>query len=415
MVLTLLYSPSTLLNNLSKLSYSNLNLAHSGGMDGKTYTDHTGLMGNPLYQDDVGAMCFNPVKNFQIAQGHNSWYPRQHILHFDSGIIGGTSWSGRMIGVAEENLNAGNHPIVIKFETGNDADYFLGFNRATGPNSDNQQAHDKVTLYKVYGGDGFKYSHSNLKAMVGKGQTITITNWRKTGIELSIKVIDVNTSVSPGYADVQMTFGDQPTPPPTSVPTTSPSKQPSTSPSIRPTAPPTANPSKAPSSSPSKQPTAPPTEPPTVDNGIIAFDSGTEGGSSWSGTLTGAANYANNPNHQPTTVMLTTNDDSSWFVGLNNSEVTITKLQGGQYSLMGALTAGQSDTITNWRNSGLNLVVKVLKINTNANSEYADVDITLEAKPTASPTQLPTTPPTEEPTVSDLPYFDSLKMRVIMY
>ncbi len=37
----------------------NFNLAHSGGLDGKTYTDHTCLMGNPLYDDDIGAMCFN--------------------------------------------------------------------------------------------------------------------------------------------------------------------------------------------------------------------------------------------------------------------------------------------------------------------------------------------------------------------
>ncbi len=49
----------------------NLNLAHSGGKDGKTYTDHTCLMGNPLWHDDLGAMCFNPVKNFQVARGKN--------------------------------------------------------------------------------------------------------------------------------------------------------------------------------------------------------------------------------------------------------------------------------------------------------------------------------------------------------
>ena len=34
----------------------NFNLAHSGGLDGATYTDHTGLMGNPLYSDEVGKM-----------------------------------------------------------------------------------------------------------------------------------------------------------------------------------------------------------------------------------------------------------------------------------------------------------------------------------------------------------------------
>lgn len=34
----------------------NFNLAHSGGLNGATYTDHTGLMGNPLYSDEVGKM-----------------------------------------------------------------------------------------------------------------------------------------------------------------------------------------------------------------------------------------------------------------------------------------------------------------------------------------------------------------------
>jgi hypothetical protein len=48
----------------------NLNMGHSGGLDGATYTDHTCLMGNPLFEDDVGRMCFNPVKNHQIAKGN---------------------------------------------------------------------------------------------------------------------------------------------------------------------------------------------------------------------------------------------------------------------------------------------------------------------------------------------------------
>ena len=47
----------------------NLNLGHSGGLDGGSYTDHTCLMGNPLFSDDVGRMCFNSVKNYQIAKG----------------------------------------------------------------------------------------------------------------------------------------------------------------------------------------------------------------------------------------------------------------------------------------------------------------------------------------------------------
>ena len=50
----------------------NLNFAHSGGMDGQTYTDHTCLMGNPLFEDNMVSMCFNPVKNFQLSMGENA-------------------------------------------------------------------------------------------------------------------------------------------------------------------------------------------------------------------------------------------------------------------------------------------------------------------------------------------------------
>ena len=48
----------------------NLNMGHSGGLDGEAYSDHTCLMGNPLFSDSVGKMCFNAVKNFQIAKGY---------------------------------------------------------------------------------------------------------------------------------------------------------------------------------------------------------------------------------------------------------------------------------------------------------------------------------------------------------
>ena len=47
----------------------NFGFAHSGGLDGKIYTDHTCQMGNPLYDDDLGKMCFNPAKNWAIG-----WY-----------------------------------------------------------------------------------------------------------------------------------------------------------------------------------------------------------------------------------------------------------------------------------------------------------------------------------------------------
>jgi hypothetical protein len=45
-----------------------LNLGHSGGLDAGSYTDHTCLIGNPLFSNDIGRMCFNSINNFQIAK-----------------------------------------------------------------------------------------------------------------------------------------------------------------------------------------------------------------------------------------------------------------------------------------------------------------------------------------------------------
>lgn len=182
----------------------NINLAHSGGLDGRTYTDHTCLMGNPLFSDDVGKMCFNPAKIFQISRG-GGWYDNSQIIAIDSGASGGTSWSGKIIGVAEYDNT--NDPIVVKLESGSGRDWFIGFNRANGPNSDNVQADDLVTIYRVTDGDGLGYSTSSLLVTLRAGQSVTISNWRNTSMNLVIKVNDISTESSPGYAQVEIAFG----------------------------------------------------------------------------------------------------------------------------------------------------------------------------------------------------------------
>ena len=70
-------------------------------------------MGNPLYSDDIGAMCFNAAKSWQL-----SWYndnklaidPRQQ-----------RTWMGTMVGVADFGNNPNQYPVVIKIETGTES------------------------------------------------------------------------------------------------------------------------------------------------------------------------------------------------------------------------------------------------------------------------------------------------------
>ncbi len=138
----------------------------------------------------------------------HSWYTDDtDIAFFNSGTSGGSSWRGKIIGVADYYNNPSNFPIMLKLETGGGADYFISFNRARGVNSEVQQAKNQVTVYQVDSGDGTRYSKSMLKIALSSGRSATIENWRRSGKDLTIKVNTISTYSSPGYADVQVSFG----------------------------------------------------------------------------------------------------------------------------------------------------------------------------------------------------------------
>ncbi len=115
---------------------------------------------------------------------------------------------------------------MLKLETNGESDYFVGFNRAAGINSDVVQAGNRVTVYQVQDGDGMKYSTSSLKGSLGSGNRMVVDGWRSTALDLVIVVNEINTSASPGYADVEITFGPQGTRGPTKSPTQGPTKSP---------------------------------------------------------------------------------------------------------------------------------------------------------------------------------------------
>jgi len=83
-------------------------------------------MGNPLYHDDIGKMCFNPAKNWQLG-----WYGNDYVT-FDPDVS--SCWVGNLVGIGEWDNGSNGFPVVVKIETGTYMDYFVGFNRAIGPN-----------------------------------------------------------------------------------------------------------------------------------------------------------------------------------------------------------------------------------------------------------------------------------------
>lgn len=119
-------------------------------------------------------------------------------------------------------------------------------------------------------------------AVMGEGQSETISNWRGSAVDLVIRVDEVNTVAIPNYATLEITLQPQTAPSPTqrlatptsspskppitSSPTSSPSKPPITSwPTTEPTLSPSMKPSRKPTGSPTMEPTATPTSSPSIE------------------------------------------------------------------------------------------------------------------------------------------------------
>ena len=178
----------------------NFNFLHSGGIDGLTYTDHTGLMGNPLYSDDIGKMCWNAAKSWQIG-----WYDNSTIaINPRQG-----SWVGKIIGVADFANNPLNHPVIVKVETGSAIDQYITLNRAKGINIHNDEADDEVTIVET-SGNGVKAAQSYLKAHLVEGESYTYPDWAGSGQSLIVKVNQINLDVGANtadYAEVEICLG----------------------------------------------------------------------------------------------------------------------------------------------------------------------------------------------------------------
>jgi hypothetical protein len=134
--------PAVLMHELGH----NFNLAHSGGIDGKSYSDMTGFMGNPYQGGNpyVGNLCYDAAKSWQLG-----WYNDREVTLYpeNESSIWGTVKT--MVGIANYDQATPDTPVLIKLETGLDNDYFINFNRATGINEQNVEADNEVTIVKA--------------------------------------------------------------------------------------------------------------------------------------------------------------------------------------------------------------------------------------------------------------------------
>ena len=225
-------------------------------------------MGNPLYGDDLGGMCYNPAKNWQLTFNPHpttvisAWYDKQDFITVDTSVA---PRSIQMIGIGEYNLqgdgvNVPRKAVVIKVLNNSTTPQYVAFNSAKGSNFQNDEADDLITLVE-YSGTG--YGASSLKGYISEGRSITTTQGRIVTVQC------INTEITPSLACVCVRDGTQECPTDCECPSRSPTNAPTTkSPTIKPTAkptnPPTTRlPTNAPTDKPTRLPTNPPTDKPT--------------------------------------------------------------------------------------------------------------------------------------------------------
>jgi hypothetical protein len=170
-----------------------LNLDHAWEGNNE-YGDSSGMMGG-LSDDDVTTrLCFNPAKSWQLE-----WYSDKRI-ELDMDCSGSPHFVGKLIGVTDyEDSNAADKYVNVKIENGS-TDFFIGFNLRAGINIDTREAFDKVTVHTQ--GDGF--SRSELVATLAKGQDYVISNYTHGGLDLFIKVNDIDLGATPPFADIDI-------------------------------------------------------------------------------------------------------------------------------------------------------------------------------------------------------------------
>ena len=183
----------------------NLNLLHSGGLDGQEYTDHTGVMGNGFLID--GAVCFNAAKSWELG-----WYDDK-ALTLD--VATTPSWNGRLVGVAEyqhENIMSSDN-VLVKITDGGvvtaSETYFIAFNRKTGINRDSVTGGDQVNIVKAEADGG---GQSYLVATLAQSESYTIIGYTEdfTDLIIQVEAIDIAGLDVPGHAIVTIEVSEEP-------------------------------------------------------------------------------------------------------------------------------------------------------------------------------------------------------------
>eukprot|EP00536_Pseudo-nitzschia_multiseries_P010548 jgi/Psemu1/26265/gm1.26265_g len=166
----------------------NIGFAHSG-KDGNEYGDTSAMMGYSYNDDDGPMMCFNAAKNYQIG-----WYDLQK-QSIDP-LSGPDSKTFIFTGVGDYKTDGSNKAKLItlrieQYGYNNGIDYYIGYNRQSGPNTGTQSAADKIVIFKKYGQPDL-YGSSTRVADLSVGEKYVIENFKDTIYDVHITFLYVS-------------------------------------------------------------------------------------------------------------------------------------------------------------------------------------------------------------------------------
>merc|ERR1711971_1066814 len=200
----------------------NLGLGHSN--QGTTaYGDQSSLMGYSYDSDDGPKMCFNAAKNFQLG-----WYERQKVSFYPLSNKD-TTQSFVLNGVDDYNKDGSSNGELITLrivEYGDEYDsdlgnygndYYVGYNRKTGPNSGTLEAGNQVVVFRKDTGGPDGYGESNRVADLNAGDSFKIENFKGKPFDVTIRVKSITNNGRDANIEIT-TLGDGV---PTMTPTTS--------------------------------------------------------------------------------------------------------------------------------------------------------------------------------------------------
>lgn len=147
----------------------NYGLAHSGEVGQGDYDDETGMMGNAKGTDDM-SRCYNAQKSWQLG-----WY--EDKTETIDPLEGTGIFDFVLNGVSDYKRN-NDALIVLRLEqTSKEADYYVGFNRASGINKDTTEDRNMVTITCKDFGAPDKFGQSTKMYSLNPGERYVINNF----------------------------------------------------------------------------------------------------------------------------------------------------------------------------------------------------------------------------------------------